>query len=246
MSARQASSSGEPCASTEDLEELNTLATLTDAGDRWPSARDRGRGVAALDVTADIARTTFRPRDRGCARHAGDAAAIRVAVRAGASRWVTGGGTCGSPYRLLRGSTTVLVASTVKAARVTAIEALRPPAARSGWRPSLSSSTSLVLFMSVFTSQAAVLVLSPILVEIAGDFDVFDGGGRSTESVRDTYRRTRSRTCLAFGRPGSIAIVAVYRRRIGGGRITRERGVALLCGARTSAGAALDPVPPSL
>jgi predicted MFS family arabinose efflux permease len=33
-------------------------------------------------------------------------------------------------------------------------------------------SPSLVLFMCVFTSQAAVLVLSPILVEIAQDLEV--------------------------------------------------------------------------
>jgi DHA1 family inner membrane transport protein len=36
----------------------------------------------------------------------------------------------------------------------------------------LSVSPSLVLFMCVFTSQAAVLVLSPILVEVARDLDV--------------------------------------------------------------------------
>ena len=36
----------------------------------------------------------------------------------------------------------------------------------------LSVSPSLVLFMCVFTSQAAVLVLSPVLVEIARDLHV--------------------------------------------------------------------------
>jgi len=36
----------------------------------------------------------------------------------------------------------------------------------------VSASPTLVLFMSVFTSQAAVLVLSPILVDVAHDLDV--------------------------------------------------------------------------
>jgi predicted MFS family arabinose efflux permease len=39
-------------------------------------------------------------------------------------------------------------------------------------RGKLTASPALVLFMCVFTSQAAVLVLSPILVEVAGDLDV--------------------------------------------------------------------------
>src|SRR5918911_3305314 len=37
---------------------------------------------------------------------------------------------------------------------------------------SLRASPATALFMSVFTSQAAVLVLSPILVDVARDFDV--------------------------------------------------------------------------
>ena len=45
-----------------------------------------------------------------------------------------------------------------------------PGRPRVRWR--LSVSPSLVLFMSVFTSQAAVLVLSPVLVEVARDLDV--------------------------------------------------------------------------
>ena len=54
---------------------------------------------------------------------------------------------------------------------MSAIEALTGPT-----RPPLgvrvSTSPSLALFMSVFTSQAAVLVLSPILVAVAREFDV--------------------------------------------------------------------------
>ena len=46
-----------------------------------------------------------------------------------------------------------------------------PPAPRRlGW--SLLTSPSAALFMCVFTSQAGVLVLSPILVDLARDFDV--------------------------------------------------------------------------
>ena len=45
-----------------------------------------------------------------------------------------------------------------------------PVPRRLGW--SLLASPSTALFMSVFTSQAAVLVLSPILVDVARDFDV--------------------------------------------------------------------------
>jgi MFS transporter, DHA1 family, inner membrane transport protein len=46
-----------------------------------------------------------------------------------------------------------------------------PPVQRRLGR-SLLASPSTALFMSVFTSQAAVLVLSPILVDVARDFDV--------------------------------------------------------------------------
>jgi MFS transporter, DHA1 family, inner membrane transport protein len=46
-----------------------------------------------------------------------------------------------------------------------------PPVPRfPGW--SLVTSPSTALFMSVFTSQAAVLVLSPILVDVARDFEI--------------------------------------------------------------------------
>jgi predicted MFS family arabinose efflux permease len=40
------------------------------------------------------------------------------------------------------------------------------------WRIPVMGSPAVVLFMSVFTSQAAVLVLSPILVDVARDLDV--------------------------------------------------------------------------
>jgi predicted MFS family arabinose efflux permease len=46
-----------------------------------------------------------------------------------------------------------------------------PPVPRFSGR-SLVTSPSTALFMSVFTSQAAVLVLSPILVDVARDFEI--------------------------------------------------------------------------
>jgi predicted MFS family arabinose efflux permease len=55
---------------------------------------------------------------------------------------------------------------------MSAIEGITGPPARLRVRRRPSVSPSLVLFMSVFTSQAAVLVLSPILVEVARDLDV--------------------------------------------------------------------------
>lgn len=55
---------------------------------------------------------------------------------------------------------------------MSAIERVAGPAARPRLRSRVSASPSLVLFMSVFTSQAAVLVLSPILVEVARDLNV--------------------------------------------------------------------------
>jgi DHA1 family inner membrane transport protein len=55
---------------------------------------------------------------------------------------------------------------------MSAIERLAGPVAPPRLRSRVSVSPSLVLFMSVFTSQAAVLVLSPILVEVARDLDV--------------------------------------------------------------------------
>ena len=45
-----------------------------------------------------------------------------------------------------------------------------PVPRRLGW--GLLASPSTALFMCVFTSQAGVLVLSPILVDLARDFDV--------------------------------------------------------------------------
>ncbi|HEX6662125.1 MAG TPA: MFS transporter [Gaiellaceae bacterium] len=53
-----------------------------------------------------------------------------------------------------------------------AIEGLSTRVAAPRWRARVSASPALVLFMCVFTSQAAVLVLSPILVEVARDLDV--------------------------------------------------------------------------
>ena len=55
---------------------------------------------------------------------------------------------------------------------MSAIEGIAGRPATHRVRSRLSVSPSLVLFMSVFTSQAAVLVLSPILVEVARDLDV--------------------------------------------------------------------------
>jgi DHA1 family inner membrane transport protein len=55
---------------------------------------------------------------------------------------------------------------------MSAIEGIAGSPARPRVRSRLSVSPSLVLFMSVFTSQAAVLVLSPVLVEVARDLDV--------------------------------------------------------------------------
>jgi predicted MFS family arabinose efflux permease len=54
---------------------------------------------------------------------------------------------------------------------MSAIEGLRGPA-RAPLGAGLFASPSLALFMSLFTSQAAVLVLSPILVEVAREFGV--------------------------------------------------------------------------
>jgi predicted MFS family arabinose efflux permease len=51
-----------------------------------------------------------------------------------------------------------------------AIAQVTEPEATTRFR--VSASPALVLFMSVFTSQAAVLVLSPILVDVARDLDV--------------------------------------------------------------------------
>lgn len=53
-----------------------------------------------------------------------------------------------------------------------AIEGLSELVVVPRWRAKASASPALVLFMCVFTSQAAVLVLSPILVEVARDLDV--------------------------------------------------------------------------
>lgn len=53
-----------------------------------------------------------------------------------------------------------------------AIDGLSELVAAPRWRTKASASPALVLFMCVFTSQAAVLVLSPILVEVARDLDV--------------------------------------------------------------------------
>jgi predicted MFS family arabinose efflux permease len=53
-----------------------------------------------------------------------------------------------------------------------AIEGLSERVAAPRWRSRVSASPALVLFMCVFTSQAAVLVLSPILVEVAHDLNV--------------------------------------------------------------------------
>ncbi len=53
-----------------------------------------------------------------------------------------------------------------------AIVGLSERVAAPRWRAKASASPALVLFMCVFTSQAAVLVLSPILVEVARDLNV--------------------------------------------------------------------------
>ena len=50
--------------------------------------------------------------------------------------------------------------------------AIEPVSGARGVRRRLLASPSAALFMCVFTSQAAVLVLSPILVDVARDFDV--------------------------------------------------------------------------
>lgn len=55
---------------------------------------------------------------------------------------------------------------------MSAVEGIARLPARPRVRSRLSVSPSLVLFMSVFTSQAAVLVLSPVLVEVARDLEV--------------------------------------------------------------------------
>ena len=55
---------------------------------------------------------------------------------------------------------------------MSAVEGIARLPARPRVSSRLSASPSLVLFMSVFTSQAAVLVLSPVLVEVARDLDV--------------------------------------------------------------------------
>jgi predicted MFS family arabinose efflux permease len=56
--------------------------------------------------------------------------------------------------------------------RMSALEGLARPLVQNRRRPRLTASPALVLFMCVFTSQAAVLVLSPILVDVAHDLDV--------------------------------------------------------------------------
>jgi MFS transporter, DHA1 family, inner membrane transport protein len=55
---------------------------------------------------------------------------------------------------------------------MSALEGLTRPLIRDRRRPRVTVSPALVLFMCVFTSQAAVLVLSPILVDVARDLDV--------------------------------------------------------------------------
>jgi MFS transporter, DHA1 family, inner membrane transport protein len=55
---------------------------------------------------------------------------------------------------------------------MSALEGLTRPLIRDRRRPRVAVSPALVLFMCVFTSQAAVLVLSPILVDVARDLDV--------------------------------------------------------------------------
>jgi predicted MFS family arabinose efflux permease len=67
-------------------------------------------------------------------------------------------------------------------------------------RVRISVSPALLLFMSVFTSQAAVLVLSPILVDVARDLDV-------STAVAGQLR--------VFGAPVAL-VVAVFVARSGG------------------------------
>lgn len=55
---------------------------------------------------------------------------------------------------------------------VSAVEGLKRPPFKVRRHATLTASPALVLFMCVFTSQAAVLVLSPILVDVARDLDV--------------------------------------------------------------------------
>lgn len=69
-----------------------------------------------------------------------------------------------------------------------------------GTRVRVSGSPTLLLFMSVFTSQAAVLVLSPILVDVARDLDV-------STAVAGQLR--------VFGAPVAL-VVAVFVARSGG------------------------------
>jgi predicted MFS family arabinose efflux permease len=69
-----------------------------------------------------------------------------------------------------------------------------------GTRVRVSVSPTLLLFMSVFTSQAAVLVLSPILVDVARDLDV-------STAVAGQLR--------VFGAPVAL-VVAVFVARSGG------------------------------
>jgi predicted MFS family arabinose efflux permease len=55
---------------------------------------------------------------------------------------------------------------------MSALEGITRPLVKDRRGASLTSSPALVLFMCVFTSQAAVLVLSPILVDVSRDLDV--------------------------------------------------------------------------
>jgi DHA1 family inner membrane transport protein len=92
---------------------------------------------------------------------------------------------------------------------------------------SISVSPAAVLFMCVFTSQAAILVLAPILVEIAKDLDV-------STAVAGQLR--------IFGAPVAVVVALLLARH--GGRIGLRR-LLLASSAAVAGGSLLSALAPS-
>jgi predicted MFS family arabinose efflux permease len=106
-----------------------------------------------------------------------------------------------------------------------AIARVTEPAATTRLR--VSASPTLLLFMSVFTSQAAVLVLSPILVDVARDLGV-------STAVAGQLR--------VFAAPVAMVVAVLVARS--GGRFTL-RSLLLLGAALVAVGSAASAAAPS-
>ena len=106
-------------------------------------------------------------------------------------------------------------------------------------RVRVSASATVLLFMSVFTSQAAVLVLSPILVDVARDLHVSTAVAGQLRVFAAPVALVVAVLGCALGRtvPVAVLVVADGVRRC---RITRERRGAVVCRARACSGAAVD------